>query len=64
MESTPQLDRQPQHSRHMGADAIRSGDRRPYASPSLVPYGDVRDLTMGASPGNTDTGGLGKEIGL
>lgn len=63
MESTPKLDRQPQSERQLTADKAGSGGRRLYTPPSLVSYGDVRDLTMGTSVGVTDSGGEGKIIG-
>jgi hypothetical protein len=31
-------------------------DRAPYAPPRIVPLGDLRDLTLGASPGVGDSG--------
>ncbi len=34
--------------------------RKPYASPRLQEFGDLRELTLGASPGTTDSGGEGK----
>lgn len=30
---------------------------RPYSPPAIVPLGDIRDLTLGASPGRGDSGG-------
>jgi hypothetical protein len=32
------------------------GQRRPYRRPRLVAYGNVRDLTMGSSPGPGESG--------
>lgn len=31
--------------------------RRPYEAPCLLPLGDLRELTLGASPGAGDSGG-------
>lgn len=31
----------------------------PYKTPTLRNYGDIRDVTLGASPGPSDSGGLG-----
>ena len=31
-------------------------DRRPYQKPQLTPLGDIRDVTMGGSPGFGDSG--------
>lgn len=31
--------------------------RRPYRAPALVFFGDLRDLTLGGSPGVGDSGG-------
>lgn len=30
---------------------------RPYSSPAILPLGDIRDLTLGGSPGRGDSGG-------
>jgi len=37
-------------------DRIGQGTRRPYHSPCLTVLGDVRDLTLGGSPGVGDSG--------
>ena len=34
--------------------------RRPYSRPRLIDFGDVRDLTLGPTPGITDSGGFGE----
>ena len=54
---------QPEHdppgsqlSEHMGS----SGGRRPYRRPRLTDFGDVRDVTLGPTPGVTDSGGFGE----
>jgi hypothetical protein len=41
-----------------GADdgAFAPAGRQPYQPPRLVPLGDLRDLTLGASPGVGDSG--------
>lgn len=31
--------------------------RRPYATPKLHMYGDLRDVTLGGTPGTNDTSG-------
>ena len=36
--------------------APASKTRKPYTKPDLVPCGDVRDVTMGGSPGVGDSG--------
>lgn len=35
--------------------------REPYETPALVFLGDVRDLTLGGSPGSGDSGSPGAE---
>ena len=35
--------------------------RAPYETPTLVLLGDVRDLTLGGSPGSGDSGNPGAE---
>jgi hypothetical protein len=35
------------------------GRRKPYKSPRLEVLGDVRDITLGGSPGVGDSGGTG-----
>ena len=35
-----------------------------YKKPRLYTHGDVRDVTLGASPGVTDSGMMGKDVGL
>jgi len=35
---------------------VRSEPKKPYVSPVLEQYGDLRDLTMGGSPGRSDSG--------
>lgn len=37
--------------------------RKPYGAPSLEEFGDLRELTLGASPGITDSGQQGKNSG-
>ena len=37
----------------VGAEQAR---RLPYESPGLVAYGKLQDVTLGGSPGNSDTG--------
>ena len=34
----------------------QQGGKKPYTRPSLVCYGDVRNLTLGGSPGPADSG--------
>lgn len=36
--------------------APSAAGRQPYQPPRLVPLGDLRDLTLGASPGVGDSG--------
>jgi len=31
---------------------------RPYSPPRLVSYGDIRDVTLGPSPGGAESGGF------
>ncbi len=38
--------------------------RIPYTKPKLREFGDVRDLTLGSSPGTTDSGMMGKDGGM
>ena len=33
--------------------------KRPYSRPSLVRYGKLQDVTLGGTPGNTDSGSGG-----
>lgn len=40
----------------VAADAGAIPARAPYAPPRIVPLGDLRDLTLGASPGVGDSG--------
>lgn len=35
---------------------LREGRRRPYTPPHLEALGDLRDLTLGGSPGTGDSG--------
>ncbi len=49
--------------RGIGGSAARDADRgdadrrrRPYRPPRLVDFGDVRDLTLGGTPGTGDSG--------
>jgi hypothetical protein len=35
---------------------IADGVRKPYSAPVLTVLGDIRDLTMGGSPGSGDSG--------
>jgi hypothetical protein len=37
-------------------DAPASAARKPYATPKLTRYGDVRDVTLGPSPGTGESG--------
>jgi hypothetical protein len=37
-------------------DAPSSAVRKPYVTPALVLYGDVRDVTLGPSPGTGESG--------
>jgi hypothetical protein len=38
----------------------RAPDRKPYSTPKLEDYGDLRDLTLGGSPlGSGDSGDAG-----
>ena len=39
--------------------ATGSAPRRPYQPPRLVRYGDVRDVTLGPSPGVGESGAPG-----
>lgn len=34
--------------------------KKPYEAPRLEMFGDLRELTLGSSPGATDSGGQGK----
>jgi len=34
----------------------KGSDKRPYEKPKLVSLGDIRDVTMGGSPGFGDSG--------
>ena len=45
------------------ANPLEKPKKRPYHHPTLHPYGDIRDVTLGASPGVTDSGSLGKAVG-
>lgn len=36
--------------------SVGGRSRRPYKSPRLIDFGDVRDLTLGGSPGVGDSG--------
>lgn len=36
-------------------------ERKSYESPALTPLGDVRDLTLGGSPGTGDSGDPGTQ---
>lgn len=36
---------------------------RPYTPPRLVKLGGLRDVTLGSSPGITDSGGQGQPVG-
>jgi len=36
-------------------------ERKPYEPPALTALGDVRDLTLGGSPGTGDSGNAGTE---
>lgn len=38
-----------------------SENKRSYNKPKLTPLGDIRDVTMGGSPGFGDSGGLNPE---
>jgi hypothetical protein len=39
-----------------------SGPRRPYKSPRIEILGDVRDVTLGGSPGPGDSNGIGTNL--
>lgn len=49
-------DQKPQEER-----SSPSAARLPYEAPRLVCLGDVRDLTLGGSPGTGDSGNAGAE---
>ncbi|MBL4772927.1 MAG: lasso RiPP family leader peptide-containing protein [Alcanivoracaceae bacterium] len=35
----------------------KKASKMPYKKPELIPLGDIRDVTMGGSPGFGDSGG-------
>jgi|WetSurMetagenome_2_1015567.scaffolds.fasta_scaffold720791_2 hypothetical protein len=37
-------------------DAPSGAVRKPYSTPRLIRYGDVRDVTLGPSPGTGESG--------
>lgn len=37
-------------------DAGRQSSRRQYSAPKLYRYGDIREMTLGGSPGRGDSG--------
>ena len=41
--------------------AVATVTRAKYESPTLVSLGDVRDLTLGGSPGSGDSGNTGAQ---
>jgi hypothetical protein len=44
-------------------DRLAGGSRRTYRPPQIRHLGDYRDLTMGSSPGVTDSGAMGRPVG-
>ena len=48
------------HSHHR-SDVTACGDKKIYEKPKLTPLGDIRDVTMGGSPGFGDSGAAAPE---
>ena len=49
---------QPEHEPQQDARTDGLADRRPYETPRLEVYGNIRELTLGGSPGIGDSGGF------
>jgi hypothetical protein len=49
----------PMANRQKAVPGLRPAqDKKPYSTPKLQIYGDIRDLTLGPTPGNGESGNV------
>jgi hypothetical protein len=49
----------PQGPKKARDSSLPTPEKKPYAKPVLQDYGDIRDLTLGSTMGNLESGGGG-----